>query len=106
MKTIRFLLEYSCLPIWIYDENGDPCGPMIPDELIDDHELVSLVHKISEEYDALFENTETIFQYIGFTSDREKQEFFDSVERVIDITENKVGALYYIKNDIDINEFN
>ncbi|MCL1976206.1 MAG: hypothetical protein FWG61_08610 [Firmicutes bacterium] len=101
MKKIRFLLEYNCLPIWIYGENGEPYGPDIPDELKNDKEFVSMINMIQEEYDGLFENNNMRFEFNGFASEYHKNRFLENVARAIDMAETKVGNLYQIQNDIN-----
>jgi len=51
MKKIRFLLEYNCLPLWIYGENGEQYGSGIPDELMNNKEFVNLINIIQNDID-------------------------------------------------------
>ena len=51
MKTIRLSLEWSCDPVWVYEEDGIASTPGLPEELEDNKELVDLMNKIRTEFD-------------------------------------------------------
>lgn len=46
MQKIKFMLEYNCIPIWLYDSEGNLIGPELPEELSNDHEFVALINQV------------------------------------------------------------
>ena len=53
LRRIRLLLDYSCYPVWLYDENGDVIDTLLPEKLRDDIELDSKFDDLQARYDAL-----------------------------------------------------
>ncbi len=105
MKTLRFLLEYHCCPVWVLDEQGGLIGNGLPADMVSDKNLVNLINQIQEEYDNLFENTSTYFGYHGFENEFEKQLFFTKVNSAIDLLKQKVGNTYQIQVDVDMSDY-
>jgi len=105
MKKVRFSLDYHCYPIWIVDEVGVLIQNGLPIELAQDEESVTLINGICEVYDSLFENSEYVFEYVGFESEENKRVFIDKLRKLIDLVKNKVGQKYIIENKIDFTEF-
>ncbi len=96
MKAIKFMLEYKCYPLWLYDDNGIPVGNDIPQELKSDVEFKSLIEEISREFDKLYRDDSEAFEYIGFSDDISKRAFFRKVDKCIDIIKRKVGKIYKV----------
>ena len=101
MKTLRFMLEYECYPIWIYDEMGEMLQNELPDEFKNDKRLVSLLDEIHEEFDNLYENTNTCFQYNGFVTEFAKNVFFEKVNQAIDLIKDNAKNFYAVQVDVE-----
>lgn len=58
MRKIKFLLEYQCLPIWVYDCNGELIenGLTLSLETEIGNDIGLKLEKLKKEYDKLFED--------------------------------------------------
>lgn len=97
MKRIRFMLEYGCSPIWVYDNNS-LIGVGLPDDLFD-NELSTLLNSISVEYDKLFINNSLEFTYKGFLSALEEKLFNEKLRKAISILEEMCKDRYSLEID-------
>jgi len=102
MKKLKFMLDYQSEPIWLYDAKNEMIGPGIPEELVNDHEFVSLINDIMEEYDSLFENNKINFEYHGFTDAKKKRLFVKKLTTAIKMLKRKVGDKYVITVDREL----
>lgn len=105
MKKLRFMLEYECYPIWIYDEKGEMLQNGLPDGLKNDKRLVSLLGEIHEEFDSLYENTNICFQYNGFATEFAKNEFFEKVNQAIDLIKDNAKNFYAVQVDVEKEDY-
>ena len=102
MKKLRLLLEYKCFPVWLYDENGNLVDNDSPVELKSNMELDDRLTKMQAEYDGLYEDSETQFEYVGFTDTEQKRAFEDEIEQVYRKIKELVGESYYVENSIKL----
>ena len=84
IKTLRIALEYGCYPVWLYDEKSN------------------IVDNLQMRYDALFTNHAIEFDYIGFKTEAEKNEFFDDWKSAISNLSIKAKNKYEIIDEITI----
>lgn len=78
MEVIKLILEYGTNPIWIRHE--DFCeSDMIPEEALDNEELVRLNNDIQQKFDSLFINTKYEFAYVGFKTKEESHAFLEEL---------------------------
>lgn len=98
MKTIRIRLEYNCYPVWIYRDDGLVEDNSLPPELLGDIELNSIFTNLQQRYDATFVDTPTEFANKGFSSTKEKSEFYDDLHRAIEELARKCPKIYSIDN--------
>jgi hypothetical protein len=85
MKTIKIELEYKCYPIWLYDENGDLLDNAIVQELADEIDIVNALDKVQDLFNQLFEDTEIVFQFKGFSE-------------TVAMIKSKIGSVYKVEN--------
>ena len=104
MQRIKFMLEYHCIPIWLYDSNDNLIGPEIPKKLSNDHKFIELINEITKEFDELYENNKINFEYKGFASEAEKKMFFTKVSKAIKMLRNRLDDNYIIQ--VDVNDEN
>ncbi len=102
MKKIRFMLEYGCSPIWVYDNNS-LIGVGLPEDISDD-ELSVLLDSIAIEYDKLFINNSVEFTYKGFSSNIDEHLFEEKLKKAISLLKEKSKSRYII--EIDDSTFN
>ncbi len=102
MKKIRFMLEYGCSPIWVYNNNS-LIGVGLPEDL-SDNELSALLDSISIEYDKLFINNSVEFTYKGFSCDIDEHLFDEKLRKAISLLKEKSKNQYLI--EIDDSTFN
>ena len=99
-KKIKFLLDYECSPIWVY-ENEDLIYNGLPAEFVNDDKFRNIVDKIQNVYETLFENTEISFVYKGFSNSKERKEFLIMVEQCITMLNEKAEKNYEVVVDFD-----
>jgi len=105
MKTIRFMFDYSCYPLWLYDEpsgnesRGTIIGPEPPPELEEYPELETNLDRIRDIYLSLFINTPIEFDYKGFDSEEEQRSFIELVHGTVAMLRDKLGDKYNIVDD-------
>src|SRR5699024_8926200 len=102
MKKIKVFLEYQCFPMWVYNENGLLVENDLDEELKDDSEIDNMFVEIQSIYDGLYEDNVVSFEYIGFTSEIEKEAFIQKVENVISLVKDRVGDKYLIEKNLII----
>jgi len=101
MKTIKFMLEYDCSPIWVENEDGELIGNGLPSELATNYELAGLLEEIHETFDNLYENNDVYFGYHGFSNELKKRAFFTKVTKAVDLLKLKAENTYIIQVDVD-----
>ncbi len=99
MKTIKINLEYKCYPMWVYDENGDLLDNAIAQELVDDKDVLNALEKIQNLFNRLFEDTEIVFRFKGFSNDQEREQFNLLVNETVAMIESKIGTVYKVENN-------
>ncbi|WP_017472894.1 hypothetical protein [Amphibacillus jilinensis] len=102
MKKIKIYLDYRCFPVWIYDDNEMLVKNDLPLELIGDKELDDVFVNIQNIYDGLFLDNSTEFNFIGFKSESDREEFLKMIEDAINLIKVKLDDTYIIENKIDI----
>ena len=96
MNTLKYSLEYHAYPIWNYDENGDLIDNDLPEELLVDTELDSLLMRIQEQFDSLYIDTPHEFSSHGFYSESERQSFLSLLFGSVDYIRQHYGDKYLI----------
>lgn len=97
MKKIRFLLEYHCSPVWEYDDNNSLIDNGLPDDLLEDTELATLLESISDEYDSLFINNSVEFSYKGFSNSDDEKMFDEKIRKAIALLKESAEGKYTIE---------
>lgn len=101
MKKLKFMLDYQCYPLWIYDEDGKFIDNDLTDEIESDFELYNLLTTIKNQYDALFLNDNTEFTYAGFRNETEKKKFISTLKQAYKMLLERLGDKYDIIDGID-----
>lgn len=96
MKSITFMLEYGCIPIWVDNKDGEPRTVGLPEDLEDNLELTQLLKEIMEEHDALFINNEIEFSFQDFSNEEEEKRFDQKVFKAIDMLKEVTQGKYEI----------
>ena len=96
MNTLKYSLEYSCYPIWHYDESGELIDNDLPEELRNDEELDALLLQIQEIFDSLFTDTVKEFSSHGFKTEEERRNFLSLLFYSVDILRQRYGSNYLI----------
>lgn len=102
INKIRLMLDYQCYPVWLYDDDGDVIDTLLPEELREDKELDEKFDDLQSRYDALFIDNGQEFKYIGFSSDKQKQDFLVDWDKAKFDLEIKVNGKYPIIDDIGL----
>lgn len=102
MKKIRFMFDYHCSPIWIYDDKGELICNGFSDELEKENEIAQLTNELADEYDSLFENNETAFEYKGFSSEEDKQFFLKKTNIAVALIKSRLGNNYIVESRVDL----
>lgn len=99
MKSITFMLEYGCLPIWVRNESGKLICAGLPEDLVHHYELEELLKEISKEYDALYINNSVEFSYQGFRTKEDETLFIQKVYRAVEMLKSVASGKYEIVVD-------
>ena len=102
MKKVKIMLSYSCYPAWLYDDNDNIIDNILPDEISDDSEIKQLLDDIQKTFDSLFVNDSIVFDYLGFSTEAEKQSFLQKIDRVMILIKDKVGHIYTLEKSPSI----
>ena len=102
---LRLLLEFGQEPLWWYDDDGGVIDVGLIPEWEDDKELNELLYKLSDEYDALFVNTEKEFSYVGFKDNAHKLSFITLADSFVTRIYQKNAGKYKIVNDLDLDDW-
>lgn len=102
MKTIKLMFDYKSLPIWYEDDskkdfvysNDFPDG-----EEIDKH-LIDLADKLSNEYDSQYLDNEITFEYVGFKTIEDQNNFIKDSQEFEKIVYDRFGKNYRIVDEI------
>ncbi|MDR1914446.1 MAG: hypothetical protein LBQ68_08215 [Clostridiales bacterium] len=97
MKKIKLMFDYECYPIWIYKESGELENNALPFELASNNIIKSLLEDLQKQYENLFINTATMFEYRGFQSQSIKEEFQQSINNVVSLMREALGNNYIIE---------
>ena len=97
MKTIKIALEYTCFPVWLYDENDGVIDTDMPPELADDNELRARFSDLQKRFDSTYVDNEKEFAYVGFPSENEKDCFFQDLENAASELEAKCSSEYTVE---------
>ena len=101
VKTLRIMLEYHCYPVWLYDEDGNIIDTLLPEELRSDSDLDARFDDLQTRYDALFTDNTHEFDYIGFKTEAEKNEFIEDWENSVEELREKTHGRYEIIDEIN-----
>ncbi len=102
MKSITFMLEYGCIPIWVHSESDELICVGLPEDLADNRELAELLEEIWKEHDALFINNSVEFSYRGFLTEEDEKCFDKKVFRAIDMLKEAAKGKYEIEVDYNV----
>lgn len=102
---LRLLLEFGQEPLWWYDGDGGVIDVGLIPEWEDDKELKELLYQLSDEYDALFVNTEKEFSYVGFKDNTHKLSFITLADLFATRIYQKNAGKYKITNDLNIDDW-
>lgn len=102
MKKIKLFLSYNCYPMWIYEEDGELLKNDIADEINDQIYIKQQLDLIQMTYNNLFINNETVFKYIGYSDELEKEDFQRRVDDIVELIHLKLSQFYTIENRIMI----
>lgn len=102
---LRLLLEFGQEPLWWYDNDGDVIDVGLIPEWEEDKELNDLMYQLSDEYDALFINTEKEFSYIGFKDDDHQHYFYELADLFAKKLFQKNSNKYKIVNDLKLEDW-
>lgn len=105
MKKIKFLLEYQCLPIWLYNENGEllenGLSQLYKNEFGEN--ICLRIKGLQNKFDKLFEDNESHFQYLGFKNEIERQKFICEAEEIIKLIKSKASKRFIFEIATDLN---
>ncbi len=102
MKRIKIYLDYKCFPIWIYNDKGELIDNDLPKELADDKQADEVFVKIQNIYDDLFINDSIEFKYIGFSSEKDREEYLKMLDDAVKLLKIKLGDSYDIEEKIEV----
>ena len=96
------MFDYKSLPIWYEDDskkdfvysNDFPDG-----EVIDKH-LIDLADKLSNEYDSQYLDNEITFEYVGFKTIEDQNNFIKDSQEFEKIVYDRFGKNYRIVDEI------
>lgn len=98
---LRLLLEFGQEPLWWYD-NDDVIDVGLLPEWENDEELHNLMYQLSDEYDALFINSDREFSYVGFKDSKHKCSFYALADLFAAKVFKKNSGQYKIINDLKL----
>lgn len=103
MKKIKFLLEYGCLPIWVYDDGELICNGLTPTLKIKiGNNIDAKIEQLQKKYDKLFQNNEICFEYKGFQNDNERIELINESKEIIETIKSKTNTEYVFEVKTDL----
>ncbi len=94
-------MDYKCFPLWIYKDNQLLYNDL-PQEISDNKWLDDKLVTLQNQYDHLFEDTNTNFTYVGFSSDTEKSNYLNEFKKIENYLKEKMGTHYIIENQIEV----
>ena len=95
MTQITLNLSYKCEPVWVKDEEpGIYVG--LPNEYMNNKELVNLMNEVSDEYDRLFIDDSYEFTFVGFKDEESWNKFKDKVNRFLQLLKETVEPEYEV----------
>ena len=100
MLKIKFMLEYGCYPIWVYNEDK-LINVGLPADLISNKELKNIVEDISNEYNKLFINNSIEFRYVGFPCKEDEEAFDKKIYYAIELLKKASNGLYDVEIDYE-----
>lgn len=106
MRKIKFLLEYQCLPIWVYGSDGELISNGLTHTLqIELGDNINIkIKELQKKYDSLFENNEVYFEYKGFQNDNERIEFVNESKELIKMIKSKISIDYVFEVKTDLSK--
>lgn len=106
MKKIKFLLEYQCSPIWMYDCNGVLINNGLTSALQFEigNNISLMLEDLQEKYDKLFKDNEVYFEYKGFENENERMKFIDEAKEIIKLIESKTYEEYIFEVTTDLSK--
>lgn len=104
MKKIKFLLEYQCSPIWIYDCNGELINNGLTSalQIKIGNDISFMLENLQEKYDKLFEDSEVYFEYKGFKEENERMKFICEAKEIIELIKSKTYGEYIFEITTDL----
>lgn len=102
---LRLIFEFGQEPLWWYDNDGGVIDVGLLPEWESDIELYNLMYQLSDEYDALFINSDTEFSYVGFKDDKHKYSFYALADLFTTKVFQKNSGQYKIVNDLKLEDW-
>lgn len=98
---LRLLLDYSCWPVWMYDDSNDIIDTLLPSDLKQSHpELEALFNSLQDRYDALFLDTPREFSWIGFRSQEDEEQFKKDWFQAVALLKAAADGKYIVVDDV------
>ena len=96
------MFDYKSLPIWYEDDSKKDFvySNDFPDEEEIDKHLIDLADKLSNEYDSQYLDNEITFEYVGFKTIEDQNNFIKDSQEFEKIVYDKFGKNYRIVDEI------
>ncbi len=104
MKTLQLCLDYGAYPIFINDEDGLTLDNYLPEDSENDPVLLPLMKDITKKYEACFINNEKEFDWKGFKTKEEAEDFIEELKEFSRLIKERYGEDYII-NDMFPQDF-
>lgn len=99
MEIIKIKFDYMCFPVWIYNENNELKINDLPDYLIGDKIIDSMFVELQNIYNSLFIDDMEKFEFKGFLSNEDKNNFLTRVSYAVNLLTQKVNKSTIIEFD-------
>ena len=99
MEIIKIKFDYMCFPVWIYNENNELKTNDLPDYLIGDKIIDTMFVELQNIYNSLFIDDMEKFEFKGFLSDEDKNNFLNRVSYAVNLLTQKVNKSTIIEFD-------
>ena len=99
LEIIKIKFDYMCFPVWIYNENNELKTNDLPDYLIGDKIIDTMFVELQNIYNSLFIDDMEKFEFKGFLSDEDKNNFLNRVSYAVNLLTQKVNKSTIIEFD-------
>ena len=104
MDKVVLELDYQCFPMWIYSEGGELIDNDLIPELQGNRKIERLLTAIQDQFNSLFLDTETEFSYVGFSNIKDREDFKNQVNLLIELIQPVIETQYQFENLIDVDK--